>query len=197
VFWLALLLRSLGGLFDSSTSITRAAIADVTHPLARGPVFTWMGAIFALGRVLSSGVGGLLSGVTVLDNDYLLPCLVGAALNFVTLIITFFFLPETLQNKRKICGGKETVSDVERGTKAVVDKVPLKEGLRTVCRFRCMECADSNRCLRTQCSFGSSCFTHFVPLQMAVYSPEYRCSRQHRVGRVAWASPRSVLVSPT
>ena len=72
-------MRAIGGLFDSTGSVTRAGISDVTHPSSRGPVFTWLGAVFALARIASSAIGGLFSGIRI-GNDYLLPCMIGAGL---------------------------------------------------------------------------------------------------------------------
>jgi MFS family permease len=101
---MALTLRLIGGFFDSITSVTRASIADITHPSTRGPVFTWLGAVFALARVVSSGLGGLLSGIRFFGSDYLLACLVGSSMSVAMFFSTIFFIPETLPDKGNPCG---------------------------------------------------------------------------------------------
>ena len=116
---MALFLRSAAGVLDSCPAVSKAGLSDIIAPSLRGVVFTWLGAIFSLGRVLSSGLGGLLSGVYVLGGEFVLPSLCGAAFSLIAMFVVIFGMPETRKKEHR----------------HAADEPSLLEGFRTVCEY--------------------------------------------------------------
>jgi predicted MFS family arabinose efflux permease len=86
--------RFLDGITGGNTSVAQAIISDVTTPATRAKAFGIYGAAFGLGFVLGP-VTSLLAQQFSLGAAFL----VSAAIAFFALLITIFFLPETLQHK--------------------------------------------------------------------------------------------------
>ncbi|NDJ25311.1 MFS transporter [Nostoc sp. B(2019)] len=88
------LARLLDGITGGNTSVAQAVISDITTPENRARGFGIYGAALGLGFVLGP-VTSLLAQQISLGAAFL----VSSAIAFVALLITAFYLPETLQNK--------------------------------------------------------------------------------------------------
>ncbi|MBD2594740.1 MFS transporter [Nostoc spongiaeforme FACHB-130] len=86
--------RFLDGITGGNASVAQAIISDVTTPENRARAFGINGAAFGLGFVLGP-VTSLLAQQYSLGAAFL----VSGAIAFLALLITIFFLPETLQTK--------------------------------------------------------------------------------------------------
>ncbi|AFY42431.1 tetracycline resistance MFS efflux pump [Nostoc sp. PCC 7107] len=86
--------RFLDGITGGNASVAQAIISDVTAPENRVKAFGIYGAAFGVGFVLGP-VTSLLAQQFSLGTAFL----VSAAIAFFALLITIFFLPETLQTK--------------------------------------------------------------------------------------------------
>ncbi|ALF52415.1 multidrug transporter [Nostoc piscinale CENA21] len=86
--------RFLDGITGGNASVAQAIISDVTTPENRAKAFGINGAAFGLGFVLGP-VTSLLAQQFSLGAAFL----VSGAIAFLALLITIFFLPETLQTK--------------------------------------------------------------------------------------------------
>ncbi|MBW4685899.1 MAG: MFS transporter [Komarekiella atlantica HA4396-MV6] len=88
------LARLLDGVTGGNTSVAQAVISDITTPENRARGFGIYGAALGLGFVLGP-VTSLLAQQISLGAAFL----VSGAIAFVALLITVFYLPETLQNR--------------------------------------------------------------------------------------------------
>ena len=83
--------RILEGVSGGNISVTQAYVADLVEPRARSRAFGLISAMFAAGMVFGPAGGGLLYA----RFGFAAPFLVAAALQFVTLLLTIFMLPES------------------------------------------------------------------------------------------------------
>jgi DHA1 family tetracycline resistance protein-like MFS transporter len=83
--------RILEGVSGGNISVTQAYVADLVEPRARSRAFGLISAMFAAGMVFGPAGGGLLDA----RFGFAAPFLVAAALQFVTLLLTIFMLPES------------------------------------------------------------------------------------------------------
>lgn len=88
------LARFLDGITGGNASVAQAVIADVTPPEKRAKAFGINGAAFGLGFVLGPVIS-LLAQKISLGTAFL----VSSAIASIALVLTIFFLPETLQIK--------------------------------------------------------------------------------------------------
>jgi predicted MFS family arabinose efflux permease len=88
------LARFLDGITGGNASVAQAVISDVTTPETRAKGFGIYGATFGLGFILGPAIS-LLAQQISLGAGFL----VSSAIAFIALIITIFFLPETLKTK--------------------------------------------------------------------------------------------------
>ncbi|GAX41003.1 major facilitator superfamily transporter [Tolypothrix sp. NIES-4075] len=86
--------RLLDGITGGNTSVAQAIISDVTTPENRAKGFGVYGAAFGLGFVLGPATS-LLAQQISLGAGFL----VSGAVALIAVLITIFFLPETIQNK--------------------------------------------------------------------------------------------------
>jgi multidrug resistance protein len=91
--------RFLDGITGGNASVAQAVISDVTTPENRARGFGINGAAFGLGFVLGP-VLSLLAQQFSLGAAFL----VSGAIALIALVITIFFLPETLQAKNVVTG---------------------------------------------------------------------------------------------
>ncbi len=91
--------RFLDGITGGNASVAQAVISDVTTPENRAKGFGINGAAFGLGFVLGP-VLSLLAQQFSLGAAFL----VSGAIALIALVITIFFLPETLQAKNVVTG---------------------------------------------------------------------------------------------
>ena len=95
--WMLLAARLFDGATGGNISTAQAYIADVTTPENRAKGMGLIGAGFGLGFILGPGLGALLSkhyGLSV-------PFFFAAGLAFTNSILIYFFLPESLKDKRE------------------------------------------------------------------------------------------------
>ena len=83
--------RILEGASGGNISITQAYVADVVEPKDRGRAFGLIGAMFGAGMVFGPAGGGLLFS----RFGFAAPFLAAAFLQFVTVLLTVFLLPES------------------------------------------------------------------------------------------------------
>lgn len=88
------LARFLDGITGGNASVAQAIISDITTPEKRVQGFGIYGAALGLGFVL-----GPVTSLVAQQISLGFAFLVSGAVAFVALLITIFFLPETLQNK--------------------------------------------------------------------------------------------------
>ncbi|MBL8203552.1 MAG: MFS transporter [Blastocatellia bacterium] len=93
--WMLLAARLFDGATGGNVSTAQAYIADVTTPENRAKGMGLIGAGFGLGFILGPGLGGLLSSYSIHA-----PFFFAAALAFTNSILIYFFLPESLKEKR-------------------------------------------------------------------------------------------------
>ena len=89
---LLLISRALAGFFSANIGAAMAYISDVTPPKDRSKGMGLIGAAFGLGFVFGPFIGGFLAK----RFGYAFPTYLSAALSFVALILTFFFVNESL-----------------------------------------------------------------------------------------------------
>ena len=95
--WMLLAARLFDGATGGNISTAQAYIADVTTPENRAKGMGLIGAGFGLGFILGPGLGALLSdryGLSV-------PFFFAAGLALTNSILIYFFLPESLKDKRE------------------------------------------------------------------------------------------------
>ena len=94
--WIIILSRVIDGLFGSNKTIAHAYLSDISSKKDRSKAFGLAGMAFGAGFLVGPATGGFLSRF-----GYALPSFLAAALSLVTILMTFFLLPETIE-KRKI-----------------------------------------------------------------------------------------------
>ncbi len=87
--WMLFLSRIIDGISGANISTAQAYIADVTDEKNRARNFGLIGAAFGLGFIIGPAVGGFLS-----QFGYHVPAFFAAGLSLLTMILTFFMLPE-------------------------------------------------------------------------------------------------------
>ena len=81
--------RIIDGLSGANLSTAQAYIADVTDEKNRAKSLGLIGAAFGLGFILGPAIGGWLS-----QYGYNVPAFVAAGLSAITMVLTYFMLPE-------------------------------------------------------------------------------------------------------
>jgi MFS family permease len=88
--------RFVGGLFAGNLGAAFAYITDITTPQNRTKGMGMVGAALSLGFIIGPLVGGWLAGADKAHANFELIALFCAAMNFLALMGTVFFLPESL-----------------------------------------------------------------------------------------------------
>ncbi|MBD1926382.1 MFS transporter [Trichocoleus sp. FACHB-90] len=88
------LARFLDGITGGNNSVAQAIISDITTPENRAKGFGILGAAFGLGFILGPAISLLAQEISLGASFF-----VSSAIAFVALLITIFFLPETIQTK--------------------------------------------------------------------------------------------------
>jgi len=102
--WMMLAARILSGVLSSATSPTAMAyVGDSTSEEERGRGMRMLGAAAGVGTILGPAVGGLLA-----QRSLSAPFLVAAGLSFLTMLLIFLFLPESMQ------GGQHVAARADR-----------------------------------------------------------------------------------
>jgi DHA1 family tetracycline resistance protein-like MFS transporter len=89
--------RALEGISGGNLSLTHAYVADMIEPDQRGKAFAYTGAAFSAGLVLGPALGGFLYA----RSGYMAPFLAAAALQVLTLVVTYFILPDSKPEKKE------------------------------------------------------------------------------------------------
>ncbi|MBD1832157.1 MFS transporter [Cyanobacteria bacterium FACHB-472] len=88
------LARFLDGITGGNNSVAQAIISDITTPENRAKGFGILGAAFGLGFILGPAISLLAQEISLGASFF-----VSSAIALVALLITIFFLPETIQTK--------------------------------------------------------------------------------------------------
>ena len=88
------LARFLDGITGGNNSVAQAIISDITTPENRAKGFGVLGAAFGLGFILGPAISLLAQEISLGASFF-----VSSAIALVALLITIFFLPETIQTK--------------------------------------------------------------------------------------------------
>jgi DHA1 family tetracycline resistance protein-like MFS transporter len=92
LFWA----RALGGVMAGSISASFAYAADITTEENRAKGMGMIGAAFGLGFIAGPAIGGLLAGGDPTATNFQLPSFAAAGFSFVSLILAFIILKESL-----------------------------------------------------------------------------------------------------
>lgn len=100
--WALFLARIIDGLSGANISTAQAAITDSTTEKTRTQGLGLIGAAFGLGFI----IGPILAFIALAlsGNDYRAPAFVAAAFSLISILLTWFWLPETLPAERRGAG---------------------------------------------------------------------------------------------
>jgi MFS transporter, DHA1 family, tetracycline resistance protein len=87
--WMIFLSRLIDGSTAGNLSVAQAYIADVTPPEDRAKSFAIIGIAFGFGFLIGPAISGFLS-----HYDYVYPVYMAAGLSFISILGTYFILPE-------------------------------------------------------------------------------------------------------
>ena len=87
--------RAVDGLLGSNFTIAQAYISDVSSKKDRSKAFGISGMAFGIGFLIGPAIGGFLS-----QFGFSIPAFTAAGISFLTILATFFFLPETIKRKQ-------------------------------------------------------------------------------------------------
>jgi DHA1 family tetracycline resistance protein-like MFS transporter len=94
--WVLFLGRLIGGITGGNLSTASAYIADISKPEERTKNFTLIGIAWSLGLILGPALGGLFSQISMAAPAY-----AAGLLAFLNLLLSIFFLPESLPPERR------------------------------------------------------------------------------------------------
>lgn len=94
---LVFLARIIEGISGGNISVTQAYVADLVEPKDRARAFAYVGAAFSAGIVF----GPVLGGVMYSKFGFSAPFLAAAAIQFLTLLLTIFMLPESTSHQER------------------------------------------------------------------------------------------------
>ncbi len=97
--WMLFLSRLIDGISGANISTAQAAITDSTTEKNRTQGLGLMGAAFGLGFV----IGPVIAAVSLMisKDNYHVPAWVAAAFSLISILLTYFWLPETLPAERR------------------------------------------------------------------------------------------------
>jgi DHA1 family tetracycline resistance protein-like MFS transporter len=104
--WLLFLSRIIDGLSGANISTAQAAITDSTTEKNRTQGLGLLGAAFGLGFVIGPIIAFL--SLAASGNNYHLPAFVAAGFSLLSILLTWFWLPETLPAERRGQGQQKT-----------------------------------------------------------------------------------------
>ncbi|MBL6945681.1 MAG: MFS transporter [Rhodospirillales bacterium] len=97
--WILFAARAFGGAMAGNISAAFAYVADVTSPENRARGMGMIGAGYGLGFFVGPAIGGILAGPDAMSADYQAPAFAAAGLSFVSLVLAFIFLKESLSDE--------------------------------------------------------------------------------------------------
>jgi len=95
--FMVFLSRIVDGLIGSNGSVAKAYLTDITPKKEISEIFGLRGAAFGLAYLVGPALGGILAN----KYGYALPSFIAAAITFITIVLTFFMLPETVKKQKK------------------------------------------------------------------------------------------------
>lgn len=95
--WMLILSRFIGGICAGNIGAAYAYITDVTTNENRAKGMALIGGALSLGFIIGPLVGGLLAGGDKMHADFTMVAMFCAGMNFLALMGTIFFLPESLK----------------------------------------------------------------------------------------------------
>jgi DHA1 family tetracycline resistance protein-like MFS transporter len=93
--WMLFAARIIDGLSGANISTAQAVISDSTNEKTRTQGLGLVGAAFGLGFVVGPVIAAISLAVT--NNNYHIPAYIAAGFSLLSILLTFFLLPETLQ----------------------------------------------------------------------------------------------------
>jgi MFS family permease len=93
--WMIFLSRIVDGLLGANYTIAQAYLSDISTKKNRSKVFGLSGAAFGFGFLVGPGIGGYLS-----QYGFAVPSFMAAGVSLITMLIVFFFLPETIKRPK-------------------------------------------------------------------------------------------------
>jgi DHA1 family tetracycline resistance protein-like MFS transporter len=107
--WLLFLARIIDGISGANISTAQAVITDSTNEKTRTQGLGLLGAAFGLGFVAGPIIAFV--SLSLSHNNYHVPAFVAAFFSLVSIILTWFWLPETLPAERRgLAKNKTTIS---------------------------------------------------------------------------------------
>lgn len=108
--------RIVDGLLGSNGTIVQAYLSDLSSKKERSKAFGLSGVAFGIGFMIGPALGGLLSQIS-----YSIPAFLAAGLSLLSLVLTYIFLPETVDrsNSNKV---KIKIIDLKTVTNYLQDK---------------------------------------------------------------------------
>lgn len=97
--WLLFLSRLIDGLSGANISTAQAVITDNTTDKTRTQGLGLVGAAFGLGFVIGPIIAAV--SLTVSGDNYHVPAFIAAAFSLASLLLTYFWLPESLPPERR------------------------------------------------------------------------------------------------
>jgi DHA1 family tetracycline resistance protein-like MFS transporter len=94
--WMLLLARLIDGITAGNQSTAAAYIADLSTPESRAKNFTLIGMAWGLGLILGPALGAVLGQI-----DLAAPAFTAAALSFLSMLLGFVLLPESLPSEAR------------------------------------------------------------------------------------------------
>jgi len=105
----ALAIRFMWGCLSANVSVGRAMLSEVTDSSNRSRAFGMIGLGPSVGSLIGGGMGGILAEpagkYSILNISffrtypYALPVFAAGAVNFVSFVLGYLYLPETLKSK--------------------------------------------------------------------------------------------------
>jgi len=92
--WVLILSRIIDGLTGGDFSVLAAYVSDVTEPEERAKFFGYFGAAAGVGFIVGPVIGGFAA-----NFGYNTPIFLSAAFTGIIILMSFFFLPESLDKK--------------------------------------------------------------------------------------------------
>lgn len=91
--WIIFFARMFDGITGGNVSVANAYLADTIPAKQRSVVFGYMGAVTGIGMIVGPAMGGYAASFSI---DYLGTIILSATISLVTLLIMYFYLPESL-----------------------------------------------------------------------------------------------------
>lgn len=117
--WQAILVQALMGLVNGNQGVISTCLGEITDRSNQSRAFVYLPVIYGIGGITGPAVGGLLVFDTIPWNKgkknpypYLLPNLFSAVILAIDLVLTGFFLEESLEEAKELPPLKKRVSNL-------------------------------------------------------------------------------------